>query len=513
MSTNNVIKPLILGLVLGVVAASLYFVSRADVTASSDSETKIEKTNEPLYWVAPMDANYRRDKPGKSPMGMDLVPFYGDNASSSSQVGAIKISPEVINNLGVRTAQVEYRVVDNSVKTLGYINFDEHNMVQVSPRINGWIEKLYVKSVGSTVVKDQPLYDLYSPDLVNAQEEYLLALERNNKRLIQGAINRLIALQVPEREILNLKNTGKVKQAITFYAPQKGIVESLSVREGDFIEPRKGMLVIADLTHVWLNVEVFERQLAQITLGDKVLMSIDALPGKQWQGQVDFIYPVLDAQTRTLTVRLKFKNTDGQLKPNMLANITIEPAQNEELLVIPTPALIRTGEQDRVVLALGAGRFKSIAVKVGKVFENYVEILSGLDTDDSVVTSAQFLLDSESSKTSDFMRMHHMQEGNEESNQEQDTTAPSATTTGTVNSIMPNHRMLNISRAAIKKWNREAATMDFLVADNIDMQLFDENMQVTFTFEIVHGDFIITQISKLPLATSEGSSNRDHSNH
>lgn len=274
------------------------------------------------------------------------------------------------------------------------------------------------------------------------------------------------------------------------------------------------MFVIADLSEVWLNVEVFERQSAQVGYGDKVTMTLDYLPGQQWQGQVDFIYPVLNEQTRTLTIRLKFSNanSDGnaQLKPNMFADVTIESINNEKSLLIPTEALIRTGDQDRVVLALGEGRFKSIAVTVGKVFGSTAEILSGLDAGEIVVSSAQFLLDSESSKTSDFKRMHSMQDN---ATEELSPSVPTATTSGVINSIMLNHRMLNISRAAIEKWSREAATLDFILADHLDMAILQEKMSINFTFEIIDGNFIITEISPVLGSAVEGSSTNDHSNH
>lgn len=519
MITNSTFKSLITGAAFGAVIASVYFISVPSATntvVNSVSDNNDVAEDKPLYWVAPMDPNYRRDKPGKSPMGMDLVAVYSEGSSSSKMsAGTIKISPEVINNLGVRTSIVEYKAVSNTIKTVGYITYNEDNMVQVSPRIKGWVEKLHVKSVGEYVTKGQPLYDLYSPDLVNAQEEYLLALERNNKRLIKGAQNRLIALQVPPREISNLKNTRKLKQNISFYAPQNGVVESLSIREGDFVEPNKGILTIADLSDVWVNVAVFERQSAQVSLGDKVTMALDYLPGKQWQGLVDFIYPVLDAKTRTLTVRLKFNNTNSnvQLKPNMFADINIEPINNSKSLVIPIEALIRTGNQDRVVLALGEGRYKSIAVSVGKIFDSSVEILSGLEVNEMVVSSAQFLLDSESSKSSDFKRMHHAQMNMQETMTDDRQEVPTATTTGVINTMMLEHRMLNISRDAIEKWGREAATLDFIVADNLDMDILQENMSINFTFEIIDGDFIITDISPVLASAIEGSSSNDHSNH
>ena len=459
--------------------------------------------NKPLYWVAPMDANYRRDKPGKSPMGMDLVPVYDDaKMAADESVGTILISPDVINNLGVRTAKVSYQTLQTEINTVGYVAYDEDKLVHIHPRVQGWIEKLHVKAVGDPVSKDQALYEIYSPELVNAQEEFLLALDRKNSRLISAAQNRLQALQLPKQVIKTLKETRQVQQRVTFYAPQKGVVENLKIREGYFVKPGTTIMSIGDLSEVWVEAEVFERQAGQVKTGTPVTMTLDYLPGKTWQGQVDYIYPTLDAKTRTVKVRLRFKNENSYFKPNMFAQITIHTTGDDSALLIPKEALIRTGNQDRVVLALGAGRFKSVAVNVGRYDSDNVEILSGLHDGEEVVSSAQFLLDSESSKSSDFMRMSHVDSMEKQQDSQQSTNSmdevqevPSATVNGTVVSAMIDHRMVIIDRDAIPKWGREAQTVDFIVDDNaknpIDMSLFVEGAYIMFTFEIRDGSFII----------------------
>ena len=253
---------------------------------------------------------------------------------------------------------------------------------------------------------------------------------------------------------------------------------------------------IADLSQVWLEAEVFERQAAQVHVGTKVSMRLEYLPGKVFNGQVDFIYPTLDAKTRTMRVRLRFKNEMGEFKPNMFAQVSIHTDDATPALLIPKEALIRTGNQDRVVLALGEGRFKSIAVTVGRFDSQSVEVLSGLVEGEEVVSSAQFLLDSESSKSSDFMRMNHNANL---------TTKPvgsmasvmSATVTGKINTVMSSHRMVNISRSAIDKWQRPAATMDFIVDEALSMNDFIEGNEVDFTFEVIGDDFVITKVSRL----------------
>ncbi|WP_323844290.1 efflux RND transporter periplasmic adaptor subunit [Microbulbifer magnicolonia] len=397
---NNRIKTTLLialGVAVGIAIALLLRGDREE--AASGGERK------PLYWVAPMDPNYRRDKPGKSPMGMDLVPVYEEEPGTKDSPGTVRISPEVVNNLGVRTAAVERGRFDAEIRTVGYVQYDEKQLVQINPRVEGWIEKLYVNAEGDPVNRGMPLYTLYSPELVNAQEELVLALKHNNRVLIDAARERLRALQLPRSAIEQLIKTRKVQRTVTVYAPQSGVVDKLSVREGIFVKPGMALLSIAALDQVWVIGEVFERQAAQVNKGDPVTMRLDYLPGQSWTGTVDYIYPTLDEKTRTAQIRARFGNPDHKLKPNMFAQLAIHARRGEETLLIPAEALIRTGGKPRVVLALGDGKFKSVNVQTGRIGERQVEILAGLREGERIVTSAQFLIDSESSKTSDFMRM------------------------------------------------------------------------------------------------------------
>ena len=494
MNSNK--KMLMLGLSVGLVIGLLVSLFFLNLSATKTPATAQVAEKQPMYWVAPMDANYRKDKPGKSPMGMDLLPVYADSGAGPDEgAGTIRISADVVNNLGVRTVAAQYKPLHNQIDTVGYVTYDQDKLVHIHPRVDGWIEKLYVKTVGSMVKKGQPLYGIYSPELVNAQEEFLLALERNNKRLVNAAENRLVALQLPQLAIDTLKKTRKVQQNITFYAPQNGVVENLKIREGFYVKPGATLMSIGDLSKVWIEAEVFERQAAQVQVGTKVTMRLDYLPGEEFNGQVNFIYPTLDAKTRTVKVRLRFDNQSGDFKPNMFAQVAIHTSETTPALLIPKEALIRTGNQDRVVLALGGGNFKSIAVTVGRFDSASVEILNGLTEGEEVVSSAQFLLDSESSKSSDFMRMNHdtadmsMTEPMPEMKQ-----VMSATTTGRINSVMTGHRMVNISRAAIEKWQRPATSLDFLVDETLDITDFNQGDDIEFTFEIHGDDFVITDV-------------------
>ncbi len=480
-------KRFIIGLLTG---SMMTLVVYTYVYKNSDPESA-EKENKPLYWVAPMDPNYRRDQAGQSPMGMDLIPVY-KNGNSDQIAGTITISPEVENNLGVRIATAKYDTLNTQIETVGYVRYDEDQLVHIHPRVEGWIEKLYVKSAGDPIEKGQALYEIYSPALVNAQEELVLALERNNSRLVAAAKDRLTALQLPQVAIDNLKKNRKIRQTITFFAPQSGVIDNLNIREGVFVKPATRLLSIGKLDPIWVEAEVFERQAFDVKSGQEVSMKLDYLPGKSWKGTVDYVYPTLDAKTRTVKVRMRFSNELKELKPNMFARVVIRSVDDKKTLLVPKEAVIRTGDLDRVVLALGEGRFRSVRVKLGRINHTRIEILDGLSEGQNIVSSAQFLLDSESSKTADFSRMESKDDVAilDESLSE----VQSATVEGVIDSIMPSHGMLTISRGPIEKWNRPAATVDFRLDNSIDINTLSEGMSVQFTFTIEDGNLLITDI-------------------
>ncbi len=446
---------------------------------------------QPLYWVAPMDPNYRRDQPGKSPMGMDLVPVYDANNAGSDNPGAVRISPSVENNLGVRTELAQERTLAPTITTVGLVQYDQDQLEHIHPRVEGWIETLHVKSTGDPVKKGQKLYSLYSPELVNAQEELVWAVKQGGERIIAGAVERLRALQIPEQHIQSLKQSRQVSQTVTFFAPKSGVLDNLNVREGFFVEPGVQLMSIAVLDTVWVEAEVFASQAPNIEVGLPVTMTLDFEPGTQWRGQVDYVYPSLTSQTRTLRLRLRFANPNQVLKPGMYTLVAIKQAM-PATLTVPRESVIRTGEQDRVVIALGDGRYKSVAVQLGRSDRQYFEVLRGLQIGDTVVTSAQFLLDSESSKTSDFARWQKPER------------AQSASVEGKINRINRDERTVNISRDAIKKWRRPPATLDFFIADNLDFSQFNAGEAIQFTFEIRDGAFIVTQAERLDHAGNMG---------
>ena len=358
-------------------------------TASGEAAAK-----EILYWVAPMDPNYRRDEPGQSPMGMDLVPVYADDVDG--QPGVVKIDPTIVNNLGVRTVKAERGELSRRIETVGYVGYDQDTVQHVHTRVDGWIEKLATTATGDPVAKGQLLFELYSPTLVNTQQEYLAALASNNTVLRSASRDRLAALGVTDNQVRRLEKEREASQRVRVYAESDGVIAHLGVREGIYVTPATEVMSVARLDRVWVLAEVFERQSAWVEPGQTATVELDYLPGKLLRGTVDYVYPELDPKTRTLKVRLRFDNEGETLRPNMFARVTINAKGVGEVVHIPREALIRGGSMNRVVLALPEGRFRSQPVKIGIESGDRIAIRQGLAEGDLIVASGQFLIDSES---------------------------------------------------------------------------------------------------------------------
>ncbi|RTZ59093.1 MAG: efflux transporter periplasmic adaptor subunit [Gammaproteobacteria bacterium] len=419
------------------------------------------------YWVAPMDANYRRDKPGKSPMGMDLVPVYEDE-DGGDEDGVVKISPAVQNNIGVRIGEVKKGQLTSLLETVGYVGFDEEKLYNLHTRVEGWVEKLLVKAAGDVVSKGQKLFELYSPTLVNAQEEYITALKSGNALLMGASKDRLISLGVSADQIAELRRTRKARQRIVYHAEQSGFIEKLMVREGAFVKPAMEVLSIGQLDTVWVIAEVLERQSGEVSKGQDVDMTVEAYPGVVWQGKVDYIYPILDEKTRTLRVRIRFDNPDELLKPNMFSQLTIKAPFESPVLYVKREAIIRNGRMNRVVKALGDGKFKSVVVRTGREAGNYVEILDGLKQGDKIVTSAQFLIDSESSLTAGFDRMEEPQTGGDMAMQKKPK-PKQVWIDAEVKKVMASDHKINVEHQPVDAWGWPSMVMDFPVSNAIKL--------------------------------------------
>jgi Cu(I)/Ag(I) efflux system membrane fusion protein len=370
---------------------------------------------DPKY-VCPMHPQIVKDEPGSCPIcGMDLVekPMDPDVGKHPT----VALSGAVMQNMGVRTARVERGTLWKNVRTLGRVEYDETRLAHVHPRAEGWIEGLSLRAEGEPVQKGQELAQLYAPEILSAQVDFLLALDPQPRGVAgvktDKARNLLRLLDVPDEIIGEIQRTRETRNRVPVLAPIAGIVTQIMARDGMFVSKGTEMFTIADLSQVWVMVDVFEHQIAWLKPGLAAEIGVPAHPGKTWAGVVDYLYPELDPKTRTLRVRLIFPNADLLLKPNMFAEVVIYGGPREDVLKIPSEALIATGERETVVLALGDGRFQPVDVVTGIQRGGEVEILSGLKEGDAIVVSGQFLIDSESSLQASFMRMSDTGNGEE----------------------------------------------------------------------------------------------------
>jgi len=376
------------------------------------------------YWVAPMDPNYIRNEPGKSPMGMDLVPVYEEEGEEKEPASTIRIDPVTMQNMGVRLGKVQRQPLVKNIRTFGNITYDETKIYTVNTKFNGWIEKLYVDFEGTKVKKGQPLFDIYSPELVSAQEEYLLALQQYNslsgssypnirqgaQRLLEASRTRLRYWDLTDEQIEELEERKKVRKTVTIYSPANGVVTKKYAFEGHHVKAGEHQYEIADLTKVWVDVDIYEYELPWVRQGMPAEMTLPYIPGKKFHGKVLYIYPYLDAKTRTATLRLEFSNPDYELKPDMYANIKLESTIAEESLIIPQEAVIDTGVRQIVFVAVGKGKFRPREVQIGLEGNDYdYQVLAGLEEGEEIVLSAQFMLDSESRLQEAVQKMLELQ--------------------------------------------------------------------------------------------------------
>ncbi len=323
--------------------------------------------------------------------------------------GAVRIAPERQQLIGVRLGKAEQRTIEKVVRTVGRVDYDEKRIGIVSPKIGGWIEELYVDFTGRQVKKGEPLLTIYSPELVSTQEEYLLALRArggwskspfpevadSGALLVESARRRLKLWDITDAQIESLEKSGQVQRTLTLYSPFSGVVLEKAATRGMYIMPGATLYKLADLSVVWLIADIYEYELPHIRLGQQAAMRLSYLPGEVFTGRAIYIYPYLDAQTRTAKVRFEFANPHGKLKPEMFADVEIKIALGSRL-VVAEGAIIDTGTRTVAIIALGSGYFEPREVKLGARVDGWVEVLEGLKAGEQVVTSANFLIDSES---------------------------------------------------------------------------------------------------------------------
>jgi len=351
------------------------------------------------------------DTPGKSPMGMDLVPKYADRVSSGA--GVIKIDPVQVQNIGVVSTAAQLGDIDRTVRTVGFLDFNADKITWINTKFSGWIEKVHVAYVGREVRQEDPLFDIYSPKLVTTQEEYLRALEykksldsseregarRQAESLLRSTHDRLDYWDISAEQILALEKRGATQRRLTIFSPADGVVTEImdQALEGMFVKAGMNLYKIADLSTVWVHADVYETDLPWVREGQPVEVSFRHDPDRVIRGQILFLYPELSKETRTLKICIEVPNDDRQLRAGMYADVIIHGPPVHNAVLIPNSAVLRSGERNLVFVDLGEGHFEPREVTLGiEGDQAQVQILSGIAAGEAVVTQAQFMLDSES---------------------------------------------------------------------------------------------------------------------
>ena len=389
---------------------------------------------QPLYYRSPMNPSVTSPVPAKDAMDMDYLPVYADDykdvggrapkvgasgdagavaedeAATAEPAGSVKIDAVTVQNMGVRTALAKQTLLSHVIRAVGRVAYDEEHIVRLHPKTEGWIETLRVNKTGQRVRKDDDLLSIYSPHHVASLREYVLALNglkvlqnspiedirRGAEELVKSSRERLKLLDVQEHQLHDLTNIDSLKKGLHIHTPADGIVMNIGAREGQYVTPETELFMIADLSTVWVYAEIYEYELPWVKEGDPVEMRLAGVPGRTFKGRLAFIYPYAEAKTRTIKVRLVFDNAGLLLKPDMFAEVTILAGKQLDAVVIPTEAVIRSGAQTQVLVVRAPGKFEPRQVTTGLSSNDNIAILDGLAAGEEVVTSAQFLIDSES---------------------------------------------------------------------------------------------------------------------
>ncbi|MEW6060892.1 MAG: efflux RND transporter periplasmic adaptor subunit [Bacteroidota bacterium] len=365
-------------------------------------------TKKIAYYKDPMHPWFTSPTPGTSPdCGMDMVPVY----EGESDTKGIKIDPVVVQNIGVKIEPVVRKKLNKVIRTTGKVDFDETKVYSVNTKIMGWVEKLFVDYTGKVVRKGDPLMELYSPELVSTQEEYLQAIRYKNQltenstdvarkgadQLIESAKRRLLYWDISEREINDLETRGIPRKTLTIFSPADGIVMEKMIFKGKNVMPGMDLYKIADLSTVWVQADIYQYELPWVNVGDKADIELSYLQGKTFSGRITYIYPMLNMETKTIKVRIEVHNTARiEFKPEMYANVKITSPISVNAVVVPEQAVIHSGERNIAVISLGGGYFDPREIKLGVSSEGEVQVLDGIHEGENIVVSSQFLIDSES---------------------------------------------------------------------------------------------------------------------
>lgn len=414
---NNTVTPIVLLAslaALGAAAGGYWFGTQsADTTADVSSASSTGSSpagRKPLFYRHPMNPDVTSPVPAKDSMGMDYVPVYADDGQTAGPAGTVQIDPVTVQTIGVRTATAVRRSLSRSIQTVGRVDYDEQRLVRLHPKTEGWIEQLFVDTTGAAVRRDAILLSLYSPQLVSTQQEYVLAFKnletlraspfpdvrQGAAELLETTLQRLRFLDVPEHQIADLIRTLEVRKELHIHSPADGIVIHIGARAGQYVTPQTELYTIADLSKVWVYVDIYEDELPWVHVGDQATIKVAALPGETFQGTLSYIYPYAERKTRTIKVRMEFDNPGRLLKPDMFADVSIAASVLPDVIVVPSEAIIRSGVREQIFVQRAPGKFEPREVTLGVSSQGWTEIKAGIEAGDEVVVSAQFLIDSES---------------------------------------------------------------------------------------------------------------------
>lgn len=389
-------------IVIGVIFLALY-------PKSYFNPTQPVADKKVLYWIDPMEPQIHYDKPGKSRMGMDVVPVYAEEEMKSGS--SLTIAPQLVNNLGVRAAVAKEETITQKITAYGYITFDETKITHLHSYAEGWIKKLFVKAVGEPVKKGQPLIGIFAPKIQLAQSELILSLKFHDKASLENTRTKLRSLNVSEDQIDEIEKDKHIDQLALMLAPHDGVIETLDVREGMGVKPEMTLLGVVDTSTMWVNLEVFPQDGPKLKVGQAVSFSLGG--ETPMQGTVNYIYPQIDPQTRTFRVRVVVDNPNGLLKSQQFTNGEII-VESKKAITIPKEAVIYGEKTNRVVVQKEVNQFEPRIITLGLHDRGFVEVLSGLKAGEKVITSGQFLIDSEANLKGALERLTPPQETNKE---------------------------------------------------------------------------------------------------
>ena len=517
-----------------------------------------------LYYRNPMGLPDTSPVPKKDAIGMDYVPVYegeesdraadgttshstklskddsqvagcstGSGQAASTNSGQVKISVEKVQKLGVKTEQAALRVLDKTVRAVGRVEANEGHIYNISPKFEGWIEKLYVNTTGELVTKGQALFDVYSPELVSAQREYEIAAQgvtslkdadsdtkRSMQQLAESGLLRLKNWDISEQQLQELAKSGTTRRSLTFHSPVNGIVLEKKALQGMRFMPGEMLYQLADLSSVWVVADVSEQDIALVKTGAKAKVKINAYQDKQFDAAVAYVYPTMNAATRTVAVRLELANPRGLLKPAMFAQVEMSVSSKDKVLTVPTSAVIDSGTRSIVLVQLAEGRFEPREVSLGSRSDNYVEVLNGVGEGEQVVVAANFLIDAESNLKAAIGGLGHVHGGSAPQTAVPASPAPAAEHTeqkqaaaqqpksaqaqGKLDAINADGTA-TITHEAIKALGWPGMTMDFVLANSSLAQGIKPGTAITFELvERKPDEWVITKLQARQTAAHEG---------